>query len=166
MSRPPMKALEQIKNYCEKTQCRRCVFGEKAEMLSDDLDYVGCKLQQECPCEWKIEEGAQGMKLIIDIPEEVYKNIMNDHGVSPYGMVFHSIQNGTPIPDNATNMEVIRAVFKPNHVERTDDNTIVENYDFNKEWLNAPYQKGGNSEYLGGELYQGEFENRQKGDKE
>ena len=46
------------KNYCEKTQCRRCVFGEKAEMLSDDLDYVGCKLQQNCPCEWKIEEGA------------------------------------------------------------------------------------------------------------
>ena len=58
MSRPPMKALQQIKKYCEKTQCRRCVFGEREEMLSDDLDYVGFKLQQNCPCEWKIEEGA------------------------------------------------------------------------------------------------------------
>lgn len=38
------------------------------------------------------------MKLIVDIPEEVYKNIMNDHGVSPYGMVFNSIQNGTVLP--------------------------------------------------------------------
>ena len=59
MSRPPMKALEQIKNYCEKTQCRRCAFGEKAEVLSDDLDYVGCKLQQDCPCEWKIEAESE-----------------------------------------------------------------------------------------------------------
>lgn len=58
MSRPPMKALEQIKRYCEKTQCRRCVFGDKSE-ISDDLDYVGCKLQQNCPCEWKIEEGTE-----------------------------------------------------------------------------------------------------------
>lgn len=31
---------------------------------------------------------------------------------------------------------------------------------FYVEWWNAPYQKGGNSEYLGGELYEGEFENR------
>ena len=54
MSRPPMKALEQIKRYCEKTQCRRCEFGE-IDLLSDD-DYVGCKLQQTVPCDWEIGE--------------------------------------------------------------------------------------------------------------
>lgn len=56
MSRPPMKALEQIKRYCEKTQCRRCIFGERDNTPYDDLDYVGCKLQQVPPCDWVIEE--------------------------------------------------------------------------------------------------------------
>jgi hypothetical protein len=56
MSRPPIKALEQIKKYCEKTQCRRCVFGERDDTLRDDLDFVGCKLQQDVPCNWEIEE--------------------------------------------------------------------------------------------------------------
>ena len=56
MSRPPLKALESIKNYCEKTQCRRCAFGERDHGLSDDIDYVGCKLQMENPCDWKVEE--------------------------------------------------------------------------------------------------------------
>lgn len=69
------------------------------------------------------------MKLIIDIPEEVYKNIMNDHGVSPYGMVFNSIQNGTLIPDNATNREVMEIIFPK-----------IGLYD---EWYDELYQKGG-----------------------
>ena len=50
------------------------------------------------------------------------------------------------IPDNATNGDVMKIVFPKIGV-----------YD---EWYDEPYQKGGNSEYLGGELYQGEFENR------
>ena len=54
-----------------------------------------------------------------------------------------AVANGTPIPDNATNGQVIQTLFKPNRVERTDDDVIVENYDFNEEWWNAPYQKGG-----------------------
>lgn len=53
MSRPPMKAVEQIKRYCEKTQCRRCIYGDK-EMIGFD-DYVGCKLQFANPCEWEVE---------------------------------------------------------------------------------------------------------------
>ena len=51
MSKPPMKAIEQIKRYCEKTQCRRCVYG-----LRGSNDYVGCKLMDIPPCDWKIEE--------------------------------------------------------------------------------------------------------------
>ena len=58
MSRPPMKALESIKNYCEKTQCRRCVFGKK--YYYGDADYIGCYLQDTVPCEWNMtEEGEQ-----------------------------------------------------------------------------------------------------------
>ncbi len=52
MSRPPLKALEQIKHYCEKTQCRRCVFGEH----DNTHYYVGCKLQQDPPCDWNTGE--------------------------------------------------------------------------------------------------------------
>ena len=52
MSRPPLKALEQIKHYCEKTRCRRCEFGK----FFDDSIYVGCQLQQTAPCDWEIEE--------------------------------------------------------------------------------------------------------------
>ena len=57
MSRPPMKALEQIKNYCEKTQCRRCVFGETDRSYNCDIDFVACKLQMTNPCDWVIEKG-------------------------------------------------------------------------------------------------------------
>lgn len=53
MSRPPMKAVEAIKNYCEKTQCRKCVFQEIERF--GDLDYVACQLQMENPCNWETE---------------------------------------------------------------------------------------------------------------
>lgn len=54
MSRPPKKALEQIKNYCEKTQCRRCVFGDTEKIY--ESDFVGCLLQQTVPCDWNVKE--------------------------------------------------------------------------------------------------------------
>lgn len=50
MSRPPIKAIESIKNYCEKTQCRRCVFGIREK----NYDYVGCRLKETTPCDWDI----------------------------------------------------------------------------------------------------------------
>ena len=56
MSRPPIKAITAIKNYCDKTQCRKCYFGEHDNTPYDDLDYVGCKLQQTTPCDWDTEE--------------------------------------------------------------------------------------------------------------
>ena len=58
MSRPPKKALEQIKSYCEKTQCRRCIFGD-IEKLYDSADFVGCLLQQIVPCDWNVEEAEE-----------------------------------------------------------------------------------------------------------
>lgn len=51
MSRPPIKALESIKNYCEKTQCRRCVFGHTVDLATH---YVDCLLLDTTPCDWNI----------------------------------------------------------------------------------------------------------------
>jgi len=59
MSRPPLKALEQIKNYCNKTQCRKCYFGERDDTPYDELDFVGCTLQRTTPCDWDTEESEE-----------------------------------------------------------------------------------------------------------
>ena len=90
------------------------------------------------------------MKLIIDIDESLLVGIKSDNFdfarqvvKSFQATIASAIANGIPIPDNATNGDVIRALFKPNRVERTDDDVIVENYDFSKKWWNSPYQKGG-----------------------
>ena len=54
MSKPPIKAIQAIKNYCLKTQCRQCVFSDR---ISDDrFDYVGCMLQEDNPCDWEVPE--------------------------------------------------------------------------------------------------------------
>ena len=55
MSVPPRKAVEQIKNYCERTQCRRCIYG-KIERIGFNEDYVTCKLQLANPCDWEVQE--------------------------------------------------------------------------------------------------------------
>ena len=89
------------------------------------------------------------MKLIIDIPEVDYnyaKQQVADGITNPFKIW---IANGIPISDNATNGDVIKAMF-PNIVveEQSKDLFIVFNMDFQgtpfyKTWWNAPYQKGG-----------------------
>lgn len=51
MNRPPIKAFEQLKAFCERTQCRRCVFGQKEA----NQQYVGCQLLDTAPCDWPCE---------------------------------------------------------------------------------------------------------------
>ena len=92
------------------------------------------------------------MKLIINISEEDYiyaKQQVADGITNPFKIC---IANATPIPDNATNGDVIKAMFP---------NTEVDDYDYGKDpvidvygiddteyitlrkaWWNAPYQKG------------------------
>jgi len=53
MSKPPIKAITAIKNYCEKTQCRRCVFGFEVRAMQN---YVGCRLLETPPCNWDIPD--------------------------------------------------------------------------------------------------------------
>ena len=71
------------------------------------------------------------MKLIIDIGEEEYKEVLKDtySGTSFENKIFTAIANGTPIPDNATNGDVMKIIFPKMGL-----------YD---EWYDEPYQKGG-----------------------
>ena len=86
------------------------------------------------------------MKLIIDIPKGEYdkicKTMMHTSSGNPNFYFESKIANGTPIPDNATNGEVLKTIFKPNRITRMDD-IVREEYDFTHEWWNSPYQKGG-----------------------
>ena len=75
------------------------------------------------------------MQIVIDIPEEAYKLGTLGLYFDCYSMKLHdTILSGTPIPDNATNGDVIKALFPNEHDFETD---------FDEEWWNAPYQKGG-----------------------
>ena len=83
------------------------------------------------------------MKLIIDINEIAYKNATHIPSIDWNGnllrIVNDALQNGTPIPENATNGDVIDAMF-PNVDFVTD---VFGGFNFPKWWWNALYQKGG-----------------------
>ena len=68
------------------------------------------------------------MKLIIEINEIAYKNATHIPSIDWNGnllrIVNDALQNGTPIPDNATNGDVIKAMFP---------NTEVDDYDYGKD---------------------------------
>jgi hypothetical protein len=92
---------------------------------------------------------------MIDIPEREYerfkKNQKKEYSESMLDV--NIIANGTPIPDNATNGDVIKAIFPNTEVDDYDygkdpvidvygiDNT--EYITLRKDWWNAPYKKGG-----------------------
>ena len=67
------------------------------------------------------------MQIVIDIPEKLAEK---EHWYTDEEMwtVIKAAQNGTPIPDNATNGDVMRIIFPKIGV-----------YD---EWYDEPYQKG------------------------
>ena len=82
------------------------------------------------------------MKLIIDIPNHLYSVIKNKECTRNNALT-EAVYNGTPIPDNATNGDVIKILFKPNWIRRMDD-VVREEYEFDAEWWASLYQKGGN----------------------
>ena len=55
MSRPPRKAVESIRRYCEKTQCRRCIFGA-IDRYPERHNFVECQLVNEVPCDWVLDD--------------------------------------------------------------------------------------------------------------
>ena len=90
------------------------------------------------------------MKLIIDIPKSRYNEIVS--GIFDADSCFKinltlAFRNGTPIPDNATNGDVIKAMFPNGTTAKfaTFMRFIDGEHYFNcsEDWWNAPYQKGG-----------------------
>ena len=88
------------------------------------------------------------MKLIIDIDEEYYnyaKQQVADGITNPFKIY---ISNGTPIPDNATNGDVIKVMFSNLKITMMDDSVSVmgEHYEFNNfyplDFWDASYKKG------------------------
>ena len=84
------------------------------------------------------------MKLIIDIDKEVYdgasliavkSDLYRDRWHEDAIQIpLSAISNGIPIPDNATNGDVVMTMF-PNEQDFETD--------FDWDWWNEPYQKGG-----------------------
>ena len=89
------------------------------------------------------------MKLMIDISDSTYEAIMARDWKNA-GWLFNkdlkAIHDGTPIPDNATNGDMLQAIF-PNCVIDTDScGAITTSIDgkmyWSKKWWNAPYKRG------------------------
>ena len=83
------------------------------------------------------------VQVVIKLPEDTYKDIIKNGFIydEDNEVVTYAIKNGTPIPDNATNGDVIKAIFKPNWIRRMDD-VVREEYEFDADWWNAPYERG------------------------
>jgi len=92
------------------------------------------------------------MRILIDIDEKDFHRICQEYisfsdTLEVRGL--SAIAEGTPIPDNATNGDVLKAMFPNIEVEEQGkDLFIVFNMDiqgtpFYKAWWNSPYQKGG-----------------------
>ena len=84
------------------------------------------------------------MKVLIEIPEEEYK-CMQD-GIYPMNdsNIRYAVMNGTPIPDNATNGDIIKALYPNERIGHCEDCTDLGDIaTFDDDWWNALYQKGG-----------------------
>lgn len=91
------------------------------------------------------------MKVLIDIPEEIYKasKIIDVQYEDIVQIPLEVIAKGTPIPDNATNGDIIQTMF-PNADIEIHNITVYVIFDmrsnvisFDLDWWNALYQKGG-----------------------
>lgn len=102
------------------------------------------------------------MKRIIDIPKKIEEYIKDYIPIGAGNNVFcypdeivRAIANGTPIPDNATNGDIVQMIFPYYSYERNDyvqstEDYIVDSMEcmehdlyFAYDWWNAPYHKGG-----------------------
>ena len=85
------------------------------------------------------------MKLIINIDENIYRVLLASEILDE---TEYAVKNGTPIPDNATNGDILEMLF-PNakiHCCETLDTAVMKSdANISIDWWNAPYQyqKGG-----------------------
>ena len=75
------------------------------------------------------------MQIIIDISEDRYKDVkeaQKHHLLDSYAQ---AVASGTPIPDNATNIEMATIIYGK-EVARD----LLNNWEMSKNWWNAPYK--------------------------
>ena len=94
------------------------------------------------------------MQIVIDIPKEVLKTrYYTDYFGCGSHKLTETLDNATPIPDNATNGDVIKAMFGADkvfgfihyvHLRAKVGNWFNEGVvaEFNRGWWDEPYQKG------------------------
>ena len=82
------------------------------------------------------------MQIVIDIPEDTYKRIKGlvdadyfEHDINGFSQ--RAIANGTPIPDNATNGDVIKVMF--NEEDIWDIQTALNTYSEITGWWDSLY---------------------------
>lgn len=91
------------------------------------------------------------MKILIDIPQEMFKATQTYYSDNTTRLSMKSciekIANGTPIPDNATNGDVIKAMFpnawRSNYIDSDNKCTLyIDDYELEVDidWWNAPYK--------------------------
>lgn len=91
-------------------------------------------------------------KVVIDIPDRKYKTIQEGMyaGILD-GEMYKAIKNGTVLPDNPTNGDMIKAMFP--EVEVTYNGFLVEveleafGFTVKEDWWNSPYKGGTKDEY-------------------
>lgn len=87
------------------------------------------------------------MKVLIEIPEEMYKTV-KDGLWCGNEIVRYAIEHSTPIPDNATNGDVIKALFPNAEIHQSGGYTgclfqpSVMLEDMTTSWWDAPYKGG------------------------
>ena len=84
------------------------------------------------------------MKVIIDVPKKDYDKMCKGELINT---ILVAIKNGIPIPDNATNGDILKIMF-PSDANELDMSKLHLMYDgldyiheFRKDWWNAPYTK-------------------------
>ena len=102
------------------------------------------------------------MQIVIDIDEDRYDEIhslkfvmyglQSEENKQLFYRLINAVQDGTPIPDNATNGDVIKVMFDTTEEDFYDEDRMVDVYGLDRtddpstfyaDWWNAPYQKGG-----------------------
>ncbi len=84
------------------------------------------------------------MKVLIDISEEDYLGIKDPDRLTAYWANIRAkeaIRKGTPIPDNAKNIDVLMTVFPKADIRFEGRNNELFGYiEFAGDWLEAPYK--------------------------
>ena len=92
------------------------------------------------------------IELVIKIPEEMYTQIIDENGMDTMLIPYEDIiKNGTLLPNNATNGDIIKALFNPYkicvyeyhvhvYITKEDFDNCNDYIVYAREWWNAPYK--------------------------